>query len=96
MKYEILLNDAKNMYGVTVYRIRALRDIERFGVKAGDLGGYVESHSNLSHKGSAWLGSGVCVTGKTHVSGSVLLNDNHQLVIYQCMLGLAALGCVTM
>lgn len=38
---------------ITVHRIRALRD---FGdVKAGDLGGYVESENNLSHSGSCWI-----------------------------------------
>lgn len=37
----------------TVYRIRALRD---FGdVKAGDLGGYIESDFNLSHSGNCWV-----------------------------------------
>ena len=28
--------------GKTLYRIEATKDIERFGVKAGDLGGYIE------------------------------------------------------
>lgn len=37
----------------TAYRIRALRD---FGdVKAGDLGGYIESENNLSHDGDCWV-----------------------------------------
>lgn len=37
----------------TVYRIRAIRD---FGdVKAGDLGGYIESDHNLSHSGDCWV-----------------------------------------
>ena len=29
-------------------RIRALRDIPEFGVKAGDLGGWIEKERNLS------------------------------------------------
>ena len=32
----------------TLYRIEATKDIERFGVKAGDLGGYIEKEDNLS------------------------------------------------
>ena len=35
------------------YRIEALRD---FGnVKRGDLGGWIERESNLSHRGNAWV-----------------------------------------
>jgi hypothetical protein len=37
--------------GVTLYRIRALIDIPRHGVKVRDMGGWVESTSNLSHEG---------------------------------------------
>lgn len=53
-KYELLLTDRKKLLGgSTVYRIRALRD---FGnVKAGDLGGYIESEANLSHDGTCWV-----------------------------------------
>ena len=36
-----------------LYRIRALRDFG--GVKEGDLGGYVQSESNLSHDGDCWI-----------------------------------------
>lgn len=37
----------------TLYQIKALRD---FGnVKAGTLGGYIESENNLSHDGEAWV-----------------------------------------
>lgn len=43
----------KNDDGKTLYRIVALRD---FGdVKAGDVGGYVESEKNLSHYGNCWI-----------------------------------------
>ena len=37
-------------------RIRALRDIPRYNVKAGDLGGWVESEKNLSQEGDCWVG----------------------------------------
>ena len=54
-KYE-LTNETKTLAGGTVlHRIRALRDIPRFGVKAGELGGFVEGENNLSQDGDAWV-----------------------------------------
>lgn len=51
-KYE-LTNNTVQFFCKTLHRIKALCD---FGdVKAGDLGGYIESESNLSHDGSAWV-----------------------------------------
>ena len=46
-KYE-LTNDSIEYDGVTLYRIKALRDFNN--VKAGDLGGYIEKEENLSHE----------------------------------------------
>lgn len=52
-KYELLIDDYINHKGRTLYRIRALRD---FGyIKAGDLGGYIQSEENLSHKKNCWV-----------------------------------------
>ena len=61
-KYELTNEELKvidddispyGMYSTIVYRIRALKD---FGdVKAGDLGGYVNSEENLSHEGNCWI-----------------------------------------
>ncbi len=44
ISYE-LTNESRTVerFGVTVYRIRALRDIPASGVMAGDLGGWIES-----------------------------------------------------
>ena len=51
-KYE-LTNETIEFEGVTLHRIKALRD---FGnVKAGDLGGYVESERNLDTEGNCWI-----------------------------------------
>ena len=51
-KYE-LTDETIEHCGHTLHRIRALRD---FGdVKAGDLGGWVESEANLSHEGDCWV-----------------------------------------
>lgn len=51
-KYE-LTDESIKRSGVTLYRIRALRD---FGnVKKGALGGFVQSEANLSHDGDSWV-----------------------------------------
>ena len=58
MKYEVLLNTSKEIrfgysYTGIIYRIRALRDFS--DVKAGDLGGWIESEKNLSQTGNCWI-----------------------------------------
>ena len=52
-----------------LHRIRALVDIPRAGVRAGDLGGWVESESCLAHSGNAW------VFGNAEVSGNARVVD---------------------
>jgi len=55
-KFELLDSDTKVIApGRTVQRIRALVEIAALGVAPGDLGGYVESHNNLSAHGDAWV-----------------------------------------
>lgn len=52
-KYRLIPEDCKINYGRKLYRIEALKD---FGVvKAGELGGYIESENNLSFDGEAWV-----------------------------------------
>lgn len=52
-KYELTSETTTLLNGTVLHRIRALRD---FGdVKAGDLGGFIEKESNLSHDGDAWV-----------------------------------------
>lgn len=66
-----------------VYRIQALRDLPRIGVKAGDLGGYVESESNLSHSGDCWIFDeakvyfNVQVRGNAQIRGKAVLAQYH-------------------
>lgn len=59
-KYE-LTDEAKNINGITLHRIRALRDIPSAGVKSGDLGGWIEKESNLSQYGDAKVYGGAKV-----------------------------------
>ncbi|MCC6271271.1 MAG: hypothetical protein IT190_08335, partial [Microbacteriaceae bacterium] len=81
-KYE-LTNETKVMpTGETVYRIKALRDFDTTykPVKAGDLGGWVESEENLSHEGKCWLFDEATGYQDSHRSGdSVGYGNSRQL-----------------
>ena len=50
-KYE-LTDETKEIGGITLHRIRALRNIPRYGVKYGDLGGWIEA-AQAETKGEA-------------------------------------------
>ena len=63
-KYE-LSNIAIEFNGVTLHRIKALKDFS--DVKAGDLGGWVEKEDNLSQIGDAWIGGNAKVHGDAQV-----------------------------
>ena len=72
-KYE-LTDDTIQTCGKTLHRIKALRD---FGnVKAGDLGGYIESESNLSHDGEAWVYGNARVYGEAWVCDDARVYGN--------------------
>ena len=72
--------------GRKLYRIRALEDFSN--VKAGDLGGYIESEFNLSQNGNCWIdrnckayeGASVMdnarVKGAAELSGTTLVREN--------------------
>ncbi len=64
-KYELLTNDTIKIDGHTLYRIRALKDFN--SVKKGDLGGYIEKESNLSHDGNYWVGENARAFGNAQV-----------------------------
>lgn len=56
MKYEFVEDDTRKLTsGMALHRICATRDIPAHGVKAGDLGGYIEKRSNLSEESDAWV-----------------------------------------
>ena len=66
-KYE-LTEETKEFYGRTLYRIKALKD---FGdVEVGDLGGYIESESNLIQECCAWVYGNAMVYGDAKVYGN--------------------------
>lgn len=73
-KYELFESAIIHVTGKPLFQIRALRD---FGaVRAGDIGGYVESEHNLSHDNNAWIGGHAEVTGWAQVSGNALVDGN--------------------
>lgn len=57
-----------------VTRIQAIRN---FGpVRAGTLGGYIESTENLSHKGNCWVADNAIVAGDARVRDDALVRDS--------------------
>ena len=74
MKYE-LTDDTISLYGHTLHRIKALKDIPSRGVRIGDLGGYVESVNNLSQDGNAWVYGSAQVFGNAYVYGNAQVYD---------------------
>lgn len=85
-KYRLLENDTINVkefgwWGEdrTLYRVTALVNIPRHGVKAGDSGGYVESEKSLSHYGDAWVGSNARVFKDARVKDNALVTDDAEL-----------------
>lgn len=75
MKYSITKNK-KTVGDMTLHQIMAEVDIPRYGIKRGDLGGWIEKEMNLSHEGdawvsgNAWVSDGARVCGNAHVSGN--------------------------
>lgn len=60
-------------------RIKALRDIPMHGVKAGDLGGWIESEYNLTHAGDAWIAGEAQVYDEALVSGNAYVCSRAQV-----------------
>ena len=77
-KYEIIKENTIKKFNTTLYQIRALVDIDQeyneHIVKAGDLGGYVESEDNLSQEGNCWITGNACILDNAKVSGNALVS----------------------
>jgi hypothetical protein len=70
-KYEMTENKNGNLT-----QIRALIDIPLVGVKAGDLGGWIEKEENLSHEGDCWVSGNGCVSGNGRVYENGCVSGN--------------------
>lgn len=77
-KYEILSHYSRVFKKAPVYRIRALRDIPFYGVRAGDLGGWVANKDNLSQRGDCWVGDEAIAAQESYVCNDALLRNTAQ------------------
>lgn len=73
-KYELLKDDTIKIDNVKLYRIRALRNFDNIIV--GDLGGYIEKESNLSHDDNCWVADDACIYGSARVYDNAYVSDN--------------------
>ena len=73
-KYEMTSN-YKIFLEKKLFQIRALVDLCN-GVKAGELGGYIEKEENLSQSDNAWVGGNARVTGDACVTDNAYVTDN--------------------
>ena len=64
---------------IIIHRIKALRDIPRFNVKAGDLGGWIQYESNLSQEGDAWVAHEAIVYEGALVAENAFVRDNAKI-----------------
>lgn len=78
-KYELLEAGTKTVIGQPLYRIKALRNIPVYGVKVGDIGGFVTSEDNLAHDGEAWIADDAVVLGSAMVHGNALVCEDAQV-----------------
>ena len=103
-KYELVSDDTiphPLRGGAHLTRIRALRDIPRHRVTAGDLGGRIESEANLDQSGGAWVSGDARVYGDARVSktGHVLAigpvgSENQTFTVWRTKTGhQCAVGC---
>ena len=90
MKKYKLTEETKEYYGITLYRIEALKD---FGtVKAGDKGGFIRSEDNLAHEGNAWVYGNARDYGYARVDGYARVSGNARVDGYARVYGYARVG----
>lgn len=82
-KIELTDETTSSEYGITLYRIRAIEDIPRHGVKKGDLGGWVESllleNGDYRIRDNAWVADDAQVYGYAQVFGRARVFENARL-----------------
>ncbi|AJD93200.1 hypothetical protein JMA_38820 (plasmid) [Jeotgalibacillus malaysiensis] len=79
MKYQVTGNtkevyDGKHL--VTLYQIKAMKDIPKHGVKIGDIGGWIQDTSNLSHDGNSWIDKDSMVYGESVVKDDAIIKKS--------------------
>ena len=83
-----LTAETKLQFGITLRRIRALKDITDIGVKRGDSGGWVERETNLHLYDNAWVsGNARTKHGPLVITGyeyTVTICDEHIIIGCEC------------
>lgn len=82
-----LTNDVIEVDGHKLHRIVAARDIPEVDVQEGDLGGYIESERNLSHRGTAWVFDNAKVYGQASVIEGATVRQNACVHDRACLSG---------
>lgn len=77
-KYELIPDKYINYRGKKLYRIRALIDFD--DVSEGELGGYIESESNLSHEGDCWVYGDAMVAHNSKIYDNAKIYDDCLIV----------------
>lgn len=72
-KYKILASTMRIHRGKPHYRIKALVDILEYGIRKGDLGGWVNGEHNLSHEGNCWVANEATVTDSACVKDNAFI-----------------------
>ena len=80
-KFELLLDDTVESFGIKLFRIRALISFDN--VKAGDVGGYIEKEENLSESGNAWVYGNARVYGNAEVSGDARVTSKKDYIVFK-------------
>lgn len=73
MKY-IITDETIQHDGHTLHRIKALKSFDN--VKAGDLGGWIQSENNLSQEGNCWVYDNAKVYGRAKVYDNAQIYNN--------------------
>ena len=76
-KFELLLDDTITIFGVKLFRIKAL--ISFGNVEEGELGGYIEKEDNLSVSGNAWVYGNAEISGNARVYGNAEVCGNAEI-----------------
>ena len=76
-KFELLLDDTITIFGIKLFRIKAL--ISFGNVEEGEIGGYVEKEDNLSSSGNAWVYGNARIYGNAEVYGNAWVYGNAEV-----------------
>lgn len=74
MKYRLV--EPVDVNGTTYYRVQLLKGIERFNAEAGDFGGLVQTHADLSQEGDCWLDFNSVLSNGATLRGDAYLEDS--------------------